>query len=198
MRTAIKVLALAAIVLLSSCGSNMLIVKRKYNKGFYVNTGGKVKNHEAPVIKTESEDIVASAQDETVVSTDMPVTANAENAIVIAKKDNSFSSIRTTSSPVLPAAVSSEKEKNAAAKIQKRLKHLEAKAAKKQKRKQGSDGNVVLLVILSLFPLLSLLAMYLKDGHQVTTNFWVDLLLTFIGLWWLFALLVVFDVVDLS
>jgi len=54
-------------------------------------------------------------------------------------------------------------------------------------------------VILSLFPILALIAMYMKDGNSITLNFWVDLLLhlTIIG-YLVFALLVVFDIVDLS
>jgi hypothetical protein len=41
--------------------------------------------------------------------------------------------------------------------------------------------------------------MYLKDGEEITMNFWVDLILhlTVVG-YLIFALLVVFDIVNLA
>ncbi len=65
-------------------------------------------------------------------------------------------------------------------------------------KKGSADTNLIILVILSLFPILALIAIYLKDGKKITLNFWVDLLLHFLFLYWLFALLVVLDVFSLA
>ena len=168
MKTTIKILSLLVIVLLSSCGSNMLIVKRKYNKGFYVNTGGKVKNHETPVVKAESEDIISAAgENETIVSEEAPITASIDNSIVIARKENSFSSIKTKKLITSQSSNAiSQNESKANLKVQKVIKH-----------KRSVSNQTILLVILAIIPFLSLIAMYIKDGNQITLNFWVDLLL---------------------
>jgi hypothetical protein len=68
---------------------------------------------------------------------------------------------------------------------------------KKAKSAKKGDTNLIVLVILSLFPILALIAVYLHDG-DITLNFWIDLILHFILLYWLFALLVVLDVIDLG
>lgn len=68
----------------------------------------------------------------------------------------------------------------------------------KKIKKSLSDTDTVILVILSLFPILALVAIYLKDGKSITMNFWIDLILHFIALYWLFAILVVLDVINLA
>lgn len=177
----------------------MLIVKRKYNKGFYVNTGGKIKNHETPVVKAEMEETETVAQTETASQTDMPVTASVDSKPVAIAKNNSAKG-RIVTAPATKQAEKTElssSEQKHNVKIQKKAKMREARFARKLK--QGGEGNMVVLVILSIFPILALIAMYIHDGHRITTNFWIDLLLhlTVIG-YIIYALLVVFDIVDLS
>lgn len=71
--------------------------------------------------------------------------------------------------------------------------------ASQQQKRSGGDTNIILLVILSLFPFICLIAMYLHDGKSVTLNFWICLLLHLtIVLWFIFALLVDFDVINLA
>jgi hypothetical protein len=77
--------------------------------------------------------------------------------------------------------------------------HSNAVASTHQKGKKGDDTELIVLVILSLFPILCLIAIYLKDGKNITLNFWIDLILhiTLFGAI-IFALLVVLDVVNLA
>ncbi len=56
-----------------------------------------------------------------------------------------------------------------------------------------SDTPTILLVILCLFPILALVAIYLHQG-EINSKFWIDLILHFLLLYWLYALLVVLDV----
>jgi hypothetical protein len=71
--------------------------------------------------------------------------------------------------------------------------------AKKTQAKPTFDTELLILVILSLFPILALLAIFMKEGKVITTNFWVDLVLHFTVIGYIiFALLVVFDIINLS
>lgn len=77
--------------------------------------------------------------------------------------------------------------------------HSNAVASNHQKGKKGGDTELIVLVILSLFPILCLIAIYLKDGKNITLNFWIDLILHFTLFGEIiFALLVVLDVVNLA
>ncbi len=202
MKSGLKLIVLAAVVLLSSCSSNMLIVKRKYNNGYYVNTGGKVKKQEPVAAQSEAlqkTDILIAEQQDVDVTAEMPVTASADNAIVVVKKQNAFASHQTAAATEKSTEVVSLKEQKEITKAEKKTKRAENQFAKKQKSAGDADAHLILLVIFSLFPFFALLAIYLKDGKMITTNFWIDLLLhlTVVG-YAIYALLVVFDIVNLA
>ena len=68
-----------------------------------------------------------------------------------------------------------------------------------KKASRDSDTNLIVLVILALFPILCLIAVYLHDGKNITTNFWVTLLLhLLIYVECIFAVLVVLDIINLN
>lgn len=202
MKATFKLLGLALIIFLSSCSNDMLIVKRKYNKGYYVNTGGKVKHQESPKVKnneTPEEAVVETAAVEPIVVAEMPLTASAENKpVAIAKGNSPKGRLKTTLAQNEQTNVAfSKKEQKQKSKLLKKATKREVRSAKKLNTR--GDDQLILLVILSIFPILALLAMYIHDGHQVTLNFWVDLLLHFTVIGYLiFALLVVFNIIDLA
>jgi nitrous oxide reductase len=189
-------------ILLSSCASqkNGLAIKRKYNKGYYIAHNHKKNNESVKENNTDKVVKVTESKKLNVVEAELPPVktilsvVNSENLPVAkAEKINEvkhntviIDSKNATASTVTEKTKTVHKEVN-----------IEKKSAKSSSG--SSDSQLILLVILSLFPFLALLAMYLKDGKQVTLNFWVDLILhlTFIG-YIIFALLVVFDVVNLA
>ena len=61
---------------------------------------------------------------------------------------------------------------------QKKASKVIAKLEKKSKLNSTQDvsNETILYIILSLFPILALIAIYLKEGKNITTNFWIDLL----------------------
>lgn len=202
MKSGLKLIVLAAVVLFSSCSSNMLIVKRKYNNGYYVNSGGKVKKQEIAAPKSEDlqkTDILIAKQQDVAITPEMPVSASADKSILVLKNHNALAPLQTPVESEQSKEVVSSKEQRAIAKIEKKTKRAEVRFAKKQKRAVDADSHLILLVIFSLFPFFALLAVYLKDGKMITTNFWVDLLLhlTVVG-YAIYALLVVFDIVNLA
>lgn len=198
-------LALAAVFLLASCANKFSLVKRKYNKGYHFAASKKPSS-------AQKNDVVKSAALKPTQTTSLPVETTQTE---IVQKDITLASF-PASAPVNngeaktttfvtdkksntvnnePVTASAKKE---TVTLQKTFKAIQA-AQKSASKGGNSDANLILLVILSLFPILALIAMYIHDGHKVTANFWVDLLLhlTFIG-YIIFALLVVFNVVDLS
>jgi uncharacterized membrane protein YqaE (UPF0057 family) len=204
-KTAAKLVGLAVVIFLASCANDVRIVKRKYNSGYYVSTGSKI-NHQntAASVKSTNNAIAAEPEqlNQATETAEMPVTASSDNTITPVVKNNfpTISQLQkkesiTKQTDVIPSA----KEQKMIAKIDKKAKKAEARMAKKQK-KGGADANLVLLVILCFFPFLNLIAMYLKDGSQITMNFWIDLLLDclffFPGI--IFALLVVLDIINLG
>ena len=198
MKTTLQLFGLALIIILSSCSSDMLIVKRKYNKGYYVSTGGKVKHQESTQIKDEgkpNENEVVS--EEVTGSEEMPITASVDNTPELIQTQN-LSRVTEQSASEQAAPVLSKKEQKQQSRLQKKETKRGARSEKKSRTGGDVDSNTILLIILAIIPILSLVAMYLKDGKQITLNFWVNLLLHFIALWWLFGILVVLDVIDLS
>lgn len=200
MKNLIAIISVVAIVFASCTSSkNGMILKRKYNKGYYVSNHHKandVKKAETtkttPIEKSESMSSVAIVLPNT--TTDLEIKTQSINTINTVVKTESSKQIKHNTILVDAKNEVASVEKTA---IKKAVKQIEIE---KNKTAKGSgDANLVLLVILSLFPFLALLAMYLKDGKQITLNFWVDLIfhLTFIG-YIIFALLVVFDVVNLA
>ena len=186
------ILPLIAIIMLSSCANKFSLQKRKYTKGFYFakTKSNTLKNNDVANTNTKTTALpiktmaLPIATENTAEITIKPIAAVQNNYVKTAVKQTK------ASQPVKQVVALASKSKVTIAKIFKPVK-LGAK-------KGGGDTNIILLVILSLFPILALIAIYLKDGKSITLNFWVDLILHFLFLYWLFALLVVLDVVNLA
>jgi cobalamin biosynthesis Mg chelatase CobN len=185
----------------ASCSSNKggLITKRKYTKGYYVDLGkkhGKAKSQEqktASVKKSSPtpEVVAAPVKIEVtapVVSQEAPVvTANAASAPV---------QINTVKP--LNAAPAVTEKKSVKTAVRNYVQAQRAMNKISHQKGKASDSELIIMVILSLFPILALVAIWLHDGKTITLNFWIDLLLHFLFIYWLFALLVVLDVINLA
>lgn len=197
------ILPLLAIILLSSCASKFGLQKRRYNKGFYVS----VNKHKQTVKKDGETPVVASAKhngakaQQSEARINIPVELSQPEVISFVNHAVAATKHEATNSthPAKHVSVLTASAKAKSIFQSKEFKHVIAAQKISKSGKGDSDANLILLVILSLFPILALIAMYIHDGHKITTNFWVDLILhlTIIG-YIIFALLVVFDVVDLS
>lgn len=211
MKTTFTLLALSVIIVLSSCSSsNMVVLKRKYNTGYYVsfsNEKSDKNTSNTAASKPHNNISDASKQEETgfdetaVADTEQqdvnyPLTAGNDDNIYISSenKTKNAESILSTSTQGaeqnITAADDLKLKKGKTSKINQKINKIKAKAL---------DNQTILLVILSFFPFLALIAMYIKDGKKITLNFWVDLILhlTFVG-YIIFALLVVLDIVNLA
>jgi len=198
------ILPLAALILLSACAGKFGLQKRRYTKGYYFSASkhqSSAKKDETIVAKHVKHNTIATPVEEV-----LPVVAAVQPAVTKYETTATNPTVANKTAPAVKAAHAPVLTANAVvSKTQLLTKAKEFKAvvtaAKKQQARKGgdSDANLVVLVILSLFPILALIAMYIHDGHKITTNFWVDLILhlTIIG-YIIFALLVVLDVVDLS
>ena len=207
-KSALLVAVIAVVVSACTTSKSGIAMKRKYNKGYYVAfSDKKVKTNESPVADKKSKPTNAS-------NTTLPLTewigkdAPNQEALKNQNTDNLTASAVTKKSidkkqkqadksyavkNNIPAAPLLANKKSDLGETQK-------KALKTEKKGGSSDTNTIILVILCFFPFINLIAMYLKDGKAITTNFWVDLILDFLiffpGI--IFALLVVLDVVNLA
>ncbi|MFN8231483.1 MAG: hypothetical protein U0V03_11230 [Bacteroidia bacterium] len=193
-----KIIALLSITLfITSCSNKFSLQKRKYNKGFYFATSNS-KNNETNTGKIKASKLVTKTHDlGNVVSKSPEITENINEVSTnnfttsnAAKKINR-TKINTPAQNLLIA-----NNTNNLVFGQNTVKNLEYN---KTKSARASDTNLIVLIILSIFPILCLIAVFLKDGKNITLNFWIDLLLhlTAIGEI-IFALLVVLDIVNLA
>jgi hypothetical protein len=191
------ILPLLAVLLLGSCANKFNLVKRKYNKGFYVSrshsTNTNVTEPERKALvkhtKTNSPATEQKAA-EPVKALDHVALVNEPVSEI--QKPGGLSKTMETKKESKPVYASAQKN---LVKTIKAMKPLAMRSAAK-----GDSGtNKILLVILALFPFICLIAIYLHDGKKITLNFWITLLLhlTFV-LWLVFALLVVLDVLDFA
>ena len=187
----------------ASCSSHKggLITKRKYTKGYYVDLGGKhveAKGHEqkvAEVKNTKPTKATSPALEEvkslTPAVEQMPViTANAAAAPV---QMNVVKELKTEKKRTV-----SHEKKSVKSAIRNYVAALRAMTKIAHQKGTVEDSNLIVMVILSLFPITALIAIWLHDGRSITLNFWIDLLLHFFFLYWLLALLVVLDVINLA
>ncbi len=218
MKSIFTLLILAFAILLSSCGSaDISVLKRKYNKGYYVDVNTKkATSHKTPVTTAENTDVVVpdlspakKQQTEVVVENDeYPVTASTEtpSAIIPAKKNNPFISTVKEKSVAESDIVSADSKRSKTQEIVRKIKHKVGKALAPE-----MSNETIVLLILALFPILALIAIYIKDGKKITLNFWIDLLLhllfggittpvlrIFVALYAVFAVLVVLDIINLA
>jgi len=187
---------LALAVLISSCGNKMTLLKRHYTKGYYIHNS---KHNENVAVNKRGDKEKAEKMQPTVTAF-VNESQKPEVQASLTVKEVEAGKAKTYQQQLNKHIVAQRGSVTGQAYATKSNVAL-AKEVKKADKKNttGGEGNIIVLVILSLFPLLCLIAMYIHDGHKVTTNFWVDLILhiTIIG-YAIFALLVVFDIVDLS
>ncbi len=209
MKTIIKLSLLAIVVFFASCATtDVAIVKRKYNNGYYVD----INNHKKVSVSANEKKEIAenkTVQNKTTAISAIAVTKSFVADAPKTTTDNTLTA-STAKAPQSSLARMSTKSITKSNNLQLSYNNTKAslktsvsalsqiKKAVKSKNRQ-TDDQTILLVILSLFPILALVAVYIKDGKKVTTNFWVDLILhiTFIG-YAIFALLVVLDIFSLA
>ena len=201
MKKLLSIIAIVAIVV-SSCTSskNSLVLKRKYSKGFYVSHKHKTNKEELAVINTENKTTTtANVHTETKTKLNVSVINAVKEEVVAYKKNEAFEA-KATANELKHNTILVE-TKNETASIHKtktKVNHSSVNTIEKAEKPSSNNSDQILLIILSLFPILALIAIYLKDRNQITLNFWVDLLLHFIFLYWLFAILVVLDIINLG
>lgn len=198
MKTKILPFVIVAAVL-SSCAGKLDIVKRKYNKGFYVSHTSKKNTVKNPVRTVRS---AQHAHPETPA-----VSGNAVAAERVLPQVHQFAVKPDVQQPLYadasPAIKANGETRATAVKYVARhefksLKRELRKEIKEQKaRKAASEVDTVVIAILCIF--IPPLAVYLFQ-QKITTDFWVDLILSL--LFWLpgiiFAFLVCFGGVSLT
>ena len=200
MKKIITVVTLVGIIL-SSCTSskNALVLKRKYNKGFYVAHNHKKNSTDLTKPSNEIEKTIDTKKTEELVVV-LPSVSE------ISKTESSTSDAKSELNPKKinevkhnTVYVDSKVATASLGKTEVKTKHHEVNIDKKSKSSSGGDANFILLIVFCFFPILSLIAMYLHDDKSITLNFWINLLLylTFIG-WIIFGLLVVLDIINLA
>ncbi|MGL4598099.1 MAG: YqaE/Pmp3 family membrane protein [Bacteroidia bacterium] len=184
------VVAIAAFAF-TSCSTDLRVEKRRYNDGWYVHHSSKKQStnvaKENTVTATEN---AVVAQEETTTSTSAeptlsPANTTQETPAVAAQttKSEKTSLAKTAKKPEVKKVAEKKNSpiKNTVAKIKK---------ATKENAPATSDDKFILAIILAIFfPCIGVL---IWEG-DITTNFWVALLLMF--LFWLpgiiFAILVI-------
>ncbi len=196
-----------AALLLASCQGKYMIAKRKYNKGYYVSVNKSRSTKPTEQNKQEKLTIHQNAKEETVV--EIATSLNLNEQVGTVAKENTYQipqiSIPETKSGSVTKTTAQQNTSSLLANSSNqsilennKIKPIEVNQLALHAKK-GGDTNLILLIILCFLWWLNLIAVYLKDGKDITLNFWVTLLLnlTFIG-GVIFALLVVLDVVDLK
>lgn len=204
MKSNIKKLSIftIAILLLSSCGS-ISISQKRYSNGLNIDWfAGKDKKAESHKVakKTKKNNQVAVL--ETIANEEVQTQSNqfvsaalpTESVEIDLSQSNTKGQVKQHRSKVKVSANKTQ-EKVGVSKLSviKSLNKIKKSGIAK------TDDNVnVLYLIMAFFPILCLIAVYLYDGQELTTNFWVDLILhlTIIGAM-VFAVLVVLGIVSL-
>ncbi len=184
------VVAVAAFAF-TSCSTDLRVEKRRYNDGWYVHHSSNKQTapaaKESPVATTEN---AVVAQDETVASTPAetsvaPATTNQETTTVAAPTTSTEKTTlaQTAKKPEVKTVAETKTSpvKKAVAKIK--------KVSKQNTSAAGDDKFILAVIFAIIFPCIGVL---IWEGN-ITTHFWIALLLTF--LFWLpgiiYALLVV-------
>jgi len=188
-----KIIAFITVVtlVLSSCSSlkNTFVLKRKYNKGFYVSHQNS--KHQVSLTQNKNLSVRKSEKLEP-----LNVSINLANEINDVKPMPMNQVVELKHNTILSnSKIAFTSKTNMVFKPNCKPLVL----ARKIQAKPTFDTELLILVILSLFPILALIAIFMKEGKVITTNFWVDLVLhfTLIG-YIIFALLVVLDIINLN
>jgi hypothetical protein len=204
MKSNIKTLSIFTIVILlfSSCGS-LSISQKRYSNGLNIDWfAGKDKKADSPKVakKTKKNHQVAvletMANEDVLTQTSEYVSASlpSEPITVDLSQSNTTEQVKHNKSRV-KTRVNLTSEKSGINKLS-AIKTISK--IKKYGIAKTDDSVNILYLIMAFFPFLCLIAIYLYDGRELTTNFWVDLVLhlTIIGEI-VFAILVVLGLVSL-
>jgi hypothetical protein len=204
MKSNIKNLSIFTIVILlfSSCGS-LSISQKRYSNGLNIDWfAGKDKKADSPKVakKTKKNHQVAvletMANEDVLTQTSEYVSASlpSEPITVDLSQSNTTEQVKHNKSRV-KTRVNLTSEKSGINKLS-AIKTISK--IKKYGIAKTDDSVNILYLIMAFFPFLCLIAIYLYDGRELTTNFWVDLVLhlTIIGEI-VFAILVVLGLVSL-
>lgn len=204
MKSNIKKLSIfaTAILLLSSCGS-LSISQKRYSNGLNIDWfAGKDRKAESPKVAKKTKKINQVAVLEAIANEDVQTQSNefvsaalpTESVEIDLSQSNTKGQVKQHRSKVKVSANKTQ-EKIGVSKLSV-IKSLNK--IKKSGIDQTDDSVNVLYLIMAFFPILCLIAVYLYDGQELTTNFWVDLILhlTIIGAM-VFAVLVVLGIVSL-
>lgn len=181
------ILYLLAVLLLSSCAGKFGVMKRRYNKGYYVtrissDKNGKQRNGETKTARGGNSGSVMKKQLVTdgLSDKDPDYTPVARSAAEHPEKKK----IRITEKKVLANAATVEYSSQPAVRAE--LRPLPAETGVVSLPLQDDDTMKILLVILAIF--IPPLAVYLKD-NAVSKWFWITLILALLGIfgfWFLF------------
>jgi len=196
-------LALSAVILLSSCAGKFSLLKRKYTKGFYVSSskGRHTKNRNTDHEKVALHQKAVKPLETSPLAEVVKVTPQEFAPLIKTQALNTpkTAPVEVKTGKDLLAQAASVPVTEPITHKAKSVKPLDLSKQHIVLNSKDDDAMFIVLVILCFFWWLNLISVYIHDKHQVTTNFWVTLLLnlTFIG-GIIFSLLVVLDVVDLN
>jgi hypothetical protein len=204
MKSNIKTLSIFTIVILlfSSCGS-LSISQKRYSNGLNIDWfAGKDKKTDRPKVAKKTKKNHQVAVLESIANEDLQTQSN--EFVSAALPTESVEIDLSQSNTKGQVTQQRSKVKEGANKTQEKLgvSKLSAIKSLNKIKKSGiakTDDSVnVLYLIMAIFPFLCLIAVYLYDGQELTTNFWVDLILhlTVLGAM-VFAVLVVLGMVSL-
>jgi uncharacterized membrane protein YqaE (UPF0057 family) len=191
-----------AVLLLSSCGS-ISISQKRYSNGLNIDWfAGKDKKAENPKVakKTKKNNQVAVL--ETIANEDLQTQSNEFVSAALPSESVEIDLSQSNIKEQLKKHISKVNVRTNTTKEKLGVNKLSAIKSLNKIKKSGiakTDDNVnILYLIMAFFPILCLIAVYLYDGQELTTNFWVDLILhlTIIGAM-VFAVLVVLGLVSL-
>lgn len=174
---------------LSSCNSTLQVSKKRHSNGYYVNIGGgNYESQAKPVQK-----LALSNGSEKTENNIVAESIKAENTQVAALTNNTTKVSKTelqtlSKEAVVNHATSSKKASGKKSnKISNIKKAVEIKNAIKASKGSTSDSDVMLIILVILAIIIPPLAVYLvKD---ISTPFWINLILALIGWGVGFALL---------
>lgn len=197
------ILPLLAVLLLGSCANKFSLVKRKYNKGYYLDIAGKSSkqdNKQEKTVALNTKKINTVSDNKEALAEIKPSTIKTLPLVNLneAQANNSPAKQTVKKNPALVTASANKNLINTRVNIKTlALKNAESKTSA---AKGDSGVSKIILIILCFFPFINLIPVYIHDGNKLTLNFLVTLLLDLLffipGI--IFALLVVLDVVNLA
>lgn len=205
-------LALASLVAMASCSAKLELVKRKYNRGYYVSVSKKPKSNGNLSLKTEAvkpapekvanHAFVVTHKASAGLDTETPTRATEAPAQVTLQKTDLPPDENHKQPDLLTPASKFKAGFTGGGSFSPVKKALSANALlhsalSHKKGGKASNTDTILLVILCLFWWLNLVAVWLHAGRKINNDFWITLLLNLLVLPGIvYAILVVLDVLS--